>query len=87
MQTNQIAHLNDSTGLGFELSQKKFMGSYCSPNTFGKMGFTGTLFVCDVEKEIAYVILTNATYPKRPEDRTQLQNVRRKIGELILKKT
>jgi len=85
MMTNQIAELNDYTGLGWELNQPRYMGDFCSPNTFGKTGFTGTLAICDIEKEVAYVILTNRIYPKRPADSTAINVFRKAVGEIVLK--
>ncbi len=85
MNTNQIPELNDFMGLGWELNQPRFMGEYCTPNTFGKTGFTGTLCVCDIEKGIAYVILSNRTFPSRPTDATGINKFRKTIGEIILK--
>jgi CubicO group peptidase (beta-lactamase class C family) len=85
MGTNQISELNDFTGLGWELNQERYMGQYCSPHTFGKTGFTGTLCVCDVEKGIVYVILSNRTFPKRSKDSSAINAFRKKIGEIILK--
>jgi CubicO group peptidase (beta-lactamase class C family) len=84
METNQIPELNDSTGLGWELNQPRYMGKHCLPHTFGKTGFTGTLCVCDREKEVAYVILSNRIYPKRPPDSAAINAVRADIGNLIL---
>ena len=86
MQTNQIPELNDSTGLGWELNQPRYMGKYCTPNTFGKTGFTGTLCVCDVENEIAYVILSNRIFPQRPKDSSAINIFRASIGEILLDK-
>ena len=85
MMTNQIAELGDYTGLGWELHQPRYMGDFCSPNTFGKTGFTGTLAICDIEKEVAYVILTNRIYPKRPADSTAINAFRKAVGEIVLK--
>lgn len=85
MGTNQIAELGDFTGLGWELKQPRYMGDYCTPHTFGKTGFTGTLVVCDVEKGIAYVILSNRIHPKRPTDSVAINAFRKVIGEIILK--
>lgn len=85
MGTNQIPELNEFTGLGWELNQPRYMGDYCTPHTFGKTGFTGTLCICDVEKEIAYVILSNRIFPKRPADSTAINAFRKKIGEIILR--
>lgn len=85
MGTNQIAELNDFTGLGWELNQPRYMGDYCTSHTFGKTGFTGTLCICDVKKGIAYVILSNRIYPKRPVDSAAINAFRKTIGEIILK--
>jgi len=85
MGTNQIAELNDFTGLGWELNQPRYMSDYCTPHTFGKTGFTGTLVICDIEKGIAYVILSNRIFPKRPADSAAIHAFRKSIGEIILK--
>ncbi len=85
MGTNQIPELNDFTGLGWELNQPRFMGDFCTPHTFGKTGFTGTLCVCNVEKGLAYTILSNRIYPKRPTNSTAINAFRKSIGEIILK--
>ena len=84
MGANQIPELSDSTGLGWELNQPRYMGEYCTSHTFGKTGFTGTLCVCDVEKGIAYVIFSNRIFPKRPTDSKAINAFRKKIGEIIL---
>lgn len=85
MGTNQIAELNDFTGLGWELNQPRFLGKYCTEHTFAKTGFTGTLCVCDVESEVAYVILSNRIYPKRSADSVTINSFRADLGEIILK--
>lgn len=82
---NQIAELSDFTGLGWELNQPRYMGDYCTPRTFGKTGFTGTLVICDVEQGIAYVILSNRIFPKRPANSATINAFRKVIGEIILK--
>ena len=87
MHTNQIPELDDITGLGWELNQPRFMSKLCGPNTFGKTGFTGTLCVCDIEKGIAYTILSNRTYPKRPADSSVINRTRADIGEIIFSKS
>jgi CubicO group peptidase (beta-lactamase class C family) len=85
METNQIGDLKDFTGLGWELNQPRFMGDYCNSHTFGKTGFTGTFCLCDVRKGIAYVILTNRIFPRRPNDSTKINAFRKVIGNIILK--
>jgi CubicO group peptidase (beta-lactamase class C family) len=84
METNQIHELNDFTGLGWELNQPRYMGKNCTEHTFGKTGFTGTLCICDRKKGIAYVILSNRTYPKRSENSAAINSVRTGIGEILL---
>lgn len=84
MHTNQISQLNDFTGLGWELNQPRYMSASCTQSTFGKTGFTGTLCVCDIEKEIAYVILSNRIFPKRPQDSSLINAFRASVGEVFL---
>jgi len=85
MSSNQIAELGDSTGLGWELYQPRYMGKFCTPQTFGKTGFTGTLCVADVGLGVAYVILSNRTYPRRPADSSAMNKFRADMGNIILK--
>lgn len=82
MTTNQIVHLNASTGLGFELNQP-FMGVHREARTFGKTGFTGTSFVCDREREKAVVILSNRTFPQRGTDAHALNLFRSDVCDIL----
>jgi CubicO group peptidase (beta-lactamase class C family) len=84
MGTNQIPELGEFTGLGWELNQPRYMGKFANEHTFGKTGFTGTLVVCDRAKKVAYVILSNRIYPKRPADSTLINKFRADIGNIIL---
>lgn len=52
---------------------------------FGKTGFTGTSIVCDVERGIAFAILSNRTYPKRPPNDSAIAAFRADIADLILR--
>ena len=83
MEANQIPELNDSTGLGWELNQPRFMGKHCTPKTFGKTGFTGTLCAADRDKGVAYVILSNRTYPERSPDSAAINTFRADVGEIV----
>lgn len=83
MATNQIPKLGDSTGLGWELDQPRFMGEHRSIHTFGKTGFTGTSVVCDIERDVAFVILTNRTYPKRPSNDSAINTFRNDIADIV----
>lgn len=64
--------------------EKTLAGSGASLQTFGHLGFTGTSFWIDLEKERGAVILTNATQTYWHE-RSGLQNLRKKLGEAIWK--
>jgi serine-type D-Ala-D-Ala carboxypeptidase len=44
-------------------------GRYFSPASIGHLGFTGTSFWLDPEKELAVVLLTNRVHPARGNDR------------------
>ncbi len=83
MHTNQIAKLGQSTGLGWELNQPRYMGQYATPHTFGKTGFTGCLVVCDIQKELAFAMLSNFVHPKRKPDASLINEVRRDIADII----
>ena len=83
MEKNQIAHLNGSAGLGWELNRPHFMGEKCSPRVCGKAGFTGTVCVCDREKGVAWLILSNRTFPKRSADSSAINSFRKEMGDLI----
>jgi CubicO group peptidase (beta-lactamase class C family) len=81
--TNQIAHLNASTALGWELNQAHFMGSKRTPQMFGKTGFTGTSVVCDFNRQTSLIILSNRTYPKRPHDTSTIANFRNTACDIV----
>lgn len=72
------------TGLGWELNQECFMGSFRSAVTFGKTGFTGCSIVVDPEKRRAGVLLSNHIFPHRRESRDQINQVRRLFADSIL---
>lgn len=55
-------------GLGFDRKSPEGFttaGSSASEDTFGHLGFTGTSFWIDREKNMAVILLTNRTYPHR----------------------
>ena len=84
LRMNQIPHLGDATGLGFELNQP-WMGAKRSPHTFGKTGFTGTSVACDIAKGIALVILSNRIYPKRPVDTSTINSFRADVCDIVFR--
>lgn len=83
IQTNQLTDIKQYAGLGWELNQPHYMGKYCSEKTFGKTGFTGCVCVCDIEREVAFVILSNYTYPTRKPDATLINKFRSDIADIV----
>lgn len=83
------AHVTDfaQRGLGWSVAERYFMGQSFGSNTFGKTGFTGTSVMCDVERGIALVILSNWTYPQRPVDaassESRMNSFRRDIADMV----
>lgn len=47
-------------------------GRYFSASSFGHLGFTGTSFWVDPEKELVVVLLTNRVHPSRADDRIKV---------------
>ena len=82
MTSNQIPNLDEQTGLGWELNQP-WMGNRRSERTFGKTGFTGTSIVCEAERQIAIVILSNRTYPNRPADNSAINKFRSDVCDIV----
>lgn len=73
--------------LGFDRvmdQENTLAGIGCSTKTYGHLGFTGTSFWIDLEKNIGAVILSNATQSYWYE-RKGLTDLRKKIGEAIWK--
>lgn len=80
-------HVTDGAraGLGWQ-TEGDFLGSYASPGSFGKTGFTGTSVAVDTERGLAWVILSNRTYPKRPSDNSAINGFRAAIADILLQK-
>src|SRR3989344_78389 len=69
-------------GLGWEVD-REWMGSKRRKKTFGKTGFTGTSILCDVERGVGLVILSNRTYPHRPPDNSAINLFRKDIADIV----
>lgn len=83
IQTNQLTDIGQYAGLGWELNQSRYMGKHCSEKTFGKTGFTGCVCVCDIEREVGFVILSNYTYPTRKPDAMLINKFRSDIADIV----
>lgn len=80
---NQLISKSRQTGLGWELNQPQYMGSFCSKNTIGKTGFTGCVVICDIKKGIGFTLLSNYTYPKRKENSLLINKLRTDLANII----
>ncbi len=83
MHTNQLSVSDAFMGLGWELNEPRFMGKFAHPDMFGKTGFTGTVCVIDPNRDVAFVLLSNCTYPKRKSSREAINEVRRDISDIV----
>src|SRR3989344_3155636 len=70
-------------GLGWQLNDANLMGQHTGPRLFGKTGFTGCSVACDIHRGVAFAILSNRTYPKRPPDQEAINAFRRDIVGII----
>lgn len=83
MATNQLPHIGACTGLGWELNQPWFMGENTSRKTIGKTGFTGCSMVCDVERKVGIIVLSNCDYPHRLAGRDKINQFRCEVSDLV----
>ncbi len=70
-------------GLGWPVGAAFFMGAHAASSTFGKTGFTGTSCMCDTDGGVAFVVLSNRTYPRRPSDDMAIHAFRADIADII----
>lgn len=85
MHTNQLANINEVWGLGWAIPGGvfDFFGGKVSPQAFGMTGFTGTSFLVDPVKNRALVVLANATFPVRKNDKEIINSVRRALADAV----
>ena len=57
-------------------------GSLCSPSTLGHTGFTGTGLWIDLDRGLAWTLLTNRVHPSRHAE-TGIQDLRRAVGNRV----
>lgn len=84
MYTNQLStEAGTETGLGWELNQKSFMGELRGRPVFGKTGFTGCAIIADPEKNAGIVLLCNHIFPRRRENRDQINRIRIGLADIV----
>jgi hypothetical protein len=64
-------------------SQKTLAGEGASLMTFGFLGYVGSSLWIDAQKQLGYILLTNAAYSSNHQE--GLNNLRREIGKLVWK--
>lgn len=62
---------------------RSFSGSLTSMNTFLHTGFTGTSVVCDPDKKVIVILLTNRVYPTR--NNTKIFRVRPEVHDAVFR--
>jgi CubicO group peptidase (beta-lactamase class C family) len=64
-------HPSSTWALGFDTpaSLDSSAGRYFSAKTIGHLGFTGTSFWLDLEREISVILLTNRVHPSRDNEK------------------
>ncbi|HVQ43928.1 MAG TPA: serine hydrolase domain-containing protein [Candidatus Saccharimonadia bacterium] len=67
MATNQLTDIGQAAGLGWEIDRPDVMGGAQRPGRLMKSGFTGCWIAIDPGASSALVLLSNRTYPQRPE--------------------
>jgi serine-type D-Ala-D-Ala carboxypeptidase len=84
--TRRFLSLNEQNGraLGFDTPSSKgsSCGRYFSKRTVGHLGFTGTSFWMDLDREIAVILLTNRIHPSR--DNNRIKAFRPKIHDAVM---
>lgn len=70
-------------GLGWQVSDAAFMGQFAEEKAFGKTGFTGTSVLATRGNGVALVILSNRTYPRRPQDHGAINAFRAQVSSIV----
>ncbi len=69
-------------GLGWDRKHSK-VSSYASENSFGHMGFTGTMIWADPEYDLVFVFLSNRVYPDAANRKLISKNTRSRIQDVV----
>lgn len=83
MFENHLDYLNLKGGLGWEMNDKNYMSDNCSDNAIGFRGFTGCTLIVDIERGMAMAMLSNMIHPKRPADRSAINNIRKYVANIV----
>jgi CubicO group peptidase (beta-lactamase class C family) len=75
-------------GLGFDMKEldpakRQSAGNFCSANTFGHTGFTGTAAWVDPDNELVFVFLCNRTYPSMENNKLHKDEYRLRLLDAV----
>jgi CubicO group peptidase (beta-lactamase class C family) len=84
MSTELVNDGRFGMALGWEMNQSDYMGPNIPTEAFGKDGFTGTMILIEPMSKKCLVMLSNRTYPQRPENPEAINRVRRSLVEMVL---
>lgn len=79
---------NTTFALGFDTPSEKesSAGKYFSKNSIGHLGYTGTSFWIDLDKDIIIIFLSNRTFPyDKKEERLKMKVFRSKLHDEVMK--
>ncbi len=79
----QAKHSNRGYGFDRKSGKNSTAGSLTSKKTFGHLGFTGTSYWIDPERDLAIIILTNRTYPYRSYGKN-ISNIRAEVADAVV---
>ncbi|WP_445664733.1 glycoside hydrolase family 3 N-terminal domain-containing protein [Fodinibius sp. AD559] len=79
----QAKHSNRGYGFDRKSGKNSTAGSLTSEKTFGHLGFTGTSYWIDPERDLAIIILTNRTYPYRSYGEN-ISTIRAKVADAVV---
>jgi len=79
----QGKHSNRGYGFDRKSGKNSTAGSLTSKKTFGHLGFTGTSYWIDPERDLAIIILTNRTYPYRSYGKN-ISTIRAKVADAVV---
>ena len=82
-----MLHVQASVGsnrlLGFDVLEPGGIGGeHVRPGTFGHTGFTGTSLLCDPQRDVCVVLLTNRVHPTRVND--AIKQLRQRVHDCVL---
>lgn len=79
MRTEVVNEGGYGTSMGWRTEHPGFLTRNLPTHVFGKEGFTGSLVLLDPDDKSCIVLLSNRTYPKRPESPAAIQQFRRQL--------